>query len=67
MALKVDVKGPENILLAGASVHLSARKVSTGCGSEGVNIGLQSDFNTAICGCLSAVFINAGMTLDYRY
>ena len=29
-ALKVDVIGPENILFAGASVHLSARKLHAG-------------------------------------
>ena len=31
------VTGPENILFAGASVHLSARNF-TGWGSEGVNV-----------------------------
>ena len=36
VALKVDVIGPENILFAGASVHLSAENF-TGWGSEGVN------------------------------
>ena len=36
-ALKVDVIGPQNILFAGASVHLSARNF-TGWGSEGVNV-----------------------------
>ena len=36
VAPKVDVIGPENILFAGASVHLSAENF-TGWGSEGVN------------------------------
>ena len=35
-ALKVDVIGPENILFAGESVHLSARNFFTGWGREGV-------------------------------
>ena len=32
------IKGPENILSAGVSVHLSARKFYR-LGSEGVNVG----------------------------
>ena len=37
MASEVDVIGPENILFAGASVHLSARKLyRLGQCSEGV-------------------------------
>ena len=36
MALTVDT-GPENILFAGASVHLSVRYI-TGWSSEGVNL-----------------------------
>ena len=37
IALEVDVIGPENILLADASVHLSARTFFTAWGREGVN------------------------------
>ena len=37
IALKVDVIGPENILLAGASVHHSAGNFK-GWGSEGVKL-----------------------------
>ena len=35
IALKVDVIGPENILLAGTSVHLSTRNVLQAVGNEG--------------------------------
>ena len=37
IALTVDVIGPENILFAGESLHLSARKFYR-LGSEGVNL-----------------------------
>jgi len=37
IALKVDVIEPENILFAGTSLHLSARKLYR-LGSEGVKI-----------------------------
>ena len=37
LALKVDVIGPENILFAGMSLHLSTGGNFTGWSTEGVN------------------------------